>query len=158
MSPDVTRMTAGGVTGTPAYMAPEIALGSEAIDGRADLYGLGCVAYWLLTGSLVFEANNPTAMALAHVQSVPVPMSQRNAQISQGLDQMITSCLSKKPEQRPANAEALARGLERCVEAGQWTGSDAEVWWSANARKINSAPTVPSPGDPLRSTASLTTM
>jgi serine/threonine-protein kinase len=158
LSPDESRMTAGGVTGTPAYMAPEIALGQETIDGRADLYGLGCVAYWLLTGSLVFEANNPTAMALAHVQNAPVPIAQRKVEISPSLDQIIASCLAKKPEQRPANAEALARRLQACVEAGQWTQADAEGWWSANAVESNLAMAAPSPDDSLRSTASLTTL
>ena len=57
----------GATTGTPAYMAPEVALGNP-IDGRTDLYGLGCVAYWLLTGSLVFEEKGATATMLAHVQ------------------------------------------------------------------------------------------
>jgi serine/threonine-protein kinase len=64
-------------TGTPAYMAPELAMGSSNIDGRTDLYGLGCVAYWLLTGQMVFEENGSTAMMLAHLQKVPVPPSQR---------------------------------------------------------------------------------
>jgi len=158
VGPDEARMTGAGMTGTPAYMAPEIALGQETIDGRADLYGLGCVAYWLLTGALVFEGNSPTALALAHVQTAPVPPSQRKAQISSSLDQIVTACLAKKPEERPANAEALARSLEACVEAGQWTQSDAEKWWSLHAVKSNLQQTAPSASDALRSTASLTTL
>ena len=75
-SKDAQLTGMGAAAGTPAYMAPEMALGDERIDGRCDLYGLGCVAYWLLTGSLVFEESNATAMMLAHVQKPPVPPSQ----------------------------------------------------------------------------------
>ena len=69
--------TAAGLTpGTPAYMAPEMALG-EAVDGRADIYALGCVAYYLLTGLLVFEADNALQMIAKHLHDEPVPPSQR---------------------------------------------------------------------------------
>ncbi len=74
-SKDLQLTGVGGATGTPAYMAPEMALGNDHIDGRCDLYGLGCVAYWLLTGTLVFEESSATAMMLAHVQKPPVPPS-----------------------------------------------------------------------------------
>jgi eukaryotic-like serine/threonine-protein kinase len=156
LGPDDARVSGAGVTGTPAYMAPEIALGQETIDGRADLYGLGCVAYWLISGSLVFEANNPTAMALAHVQRAPVPLSQRKAAISASLDQIVSACLAKNPDERPANAETLARSLLACVETGQWTSSDAETWWSQNAIEGKLAPAAPD--DASRSTTSLPTL
>jgi eukaryotic-like serine/threonine-protein kinase len=129
-----TRMTMEGTTtGTPAYMPPELALGSQQIDGRADLYGLGCVAYWLLTGSLLFEEKNSTAMVLAHVQKTPVPPSGRTElSIPASLDRAVMACLAKKPEDRPANAEAFARMLEDCKEASPWTQEDAERWWRTN--------------------------
>jgi len=77
--PDEAHMTLpGATTGTPAYMAPELALGQAHIDGRTDLYGLGCVAYWLITGRLVFEEKNGTAMMLAHLNNAPVPPSKRS--------------------------------------------------------------------------------
>src|SRR6266849_543323 len=68
----------GTATGTPAYLAPEIALGARDVDGRADLYSLGCVAYFLLTGHMVFEEASPTAFAIAHAQKAPIPVSQRS--------------------------------------------------------------------------------
>lgn len=127
-----TRMTAEGVTtGTPAYMPPEIAMSSEQIDGRADLYGLGCVAYWLLTGHLVFSGKTGTALLLAHVQEAPVPPSQRTERpIPASIDRIVMACLAKRPEDRPATADALARMLESCCEdAGSWTQEEAEQWW-----------------------------
>ena len=122
----------GAATGTPAYMAPEMALGDEHIDGRCDLYGLGCVAYWLLTGTLVFEESSATAMMLAHVQKPPVPPSVRSGlKVPAALEQAVLTCLAKKPEDRPASAEVLGRALA-ATGSGVWTQQDAEKWWSAN--------------------------
>jgi len=108
-----TQMTVeGATTGTPAYMAPEMALGSSPVDGRTDLYGLGCVAYWLITGTLVFEEKGATAMMLAHLQKVPVAPSKRTEiMVPASLDRAIMMCLAKDPAQRPA-------GAERCGASG----------------------------------------
>jgi serine/threonine-protein kinase len=120
----------GTAAGTPAYMAPEVAMGDGAIDGRADLYSLGCVAYFLLTGENVFEEKTPTATALAHVQRQPVPPSQRSEMpIPPDLDAVVLSCLAKKPEDRPASARELARRLAACQDVGRWTQDDASEWW-----------------------------
>jgi serine/threonine protein kinase len=130
---DVQLTGVGGATGTPAYMAPEVALGNEHIDGRCDLYGLGCVAYWLLTGKLVFEETSATAMMLAHLQKAPVPPSERSGlPVPAALEQAVLMCLAKKPEDRPENAEMLARTLAGSEGAGLWTQEDAERWWDAN--------------------------
>ena len=123
----------GGTTGTPAYMAPELAMGSPNFDGRADLYALGCVAYWLLTGSLVFEEKGAAAMMLAHLQKDPLPPSQRSEfAVPASLDRAIMTCLAKAPADRPARAEILARELESCNDVGSWTAEDAEGWWHTN--------------------------
>ena len=129
-----TQITAEGTTtGTPAYMAPEIALGSTRIDGRTDLYSLGCVAHWLLTGKLVFEENGATATILAHVQKVPVPPSTRSElKVPVALDQAVLKCLAKDPAQRPADAEELLRILEECDEGNFWTRQDADAWWQTH--------------------------
>src|SRR5437879_4337405 len=83
-------------TGTPAYMAPELILGERNVDCRADVYALGCVAYYLLTGQLVFEADTPMKMFLHHVQTMPVPPSQRvEVRIPPELDEMVMACLEK---------------------------------------------------------------
>jgi eukaryotic-like serine/threonine-protein kinase len=132
-SPDA-RMTGDGTpTGTPAYMAPELALGSPEIDGRTDLYGLGCVAYWLLTGNLVFEEKGAAAMMLAHLQKAPAPPSQKSRlAVPESLDRLILMCLAKEPAERPATVDILARMLDSCDGVGSWTADDAERWWSAN--------------------------
>ncbi len=92
-----------GTTGTPAYMAPEIILGENDVDRRADVYALGCVAYYLLTGQLVFEADTPMKMFMQHVQATPLPPSQRTElPIPPALDDLVMSCLEKDPEQAAA--------------------------------------------------------
>jgi serine/threonine-protein kinase len=98
--------------GTPAYMAPEI-LRDEPVDGRADLYALGCVAYYLLTAHMVFEAETSIQMVLKHLQAEPVPPSQRTTNpIPEDLERIVLACLAKRPSDRPSGARDLARRLE----------------------------------------------
>ena len=121
--------TAAGLTpGTPAYMAPEMALG-EAIDGRADLYALGCVAYYLLTGALVFEASGGLQMVARHLHDAPVPPSRRSElPVPPALEQLVLACLAKRPEERPANARAVAHALA-AIETEPWGEAQAAQWW-----------------------------
>jgi eukaryotic-like serine/threonine-protein kinase len=122
--------TAAGLTpGTPAYMAPEMASG-EKVDGRADIYALGCVAYYLLTGQLVFQGTNTFQVLAKHLQEAPVPPSQRTElEVPPALDRVILACLAKKPEDRPATATELDRLLSE-IEVEPWTEQQAERWWS----------------------------
>jgi serine/threonine-protein kinase len=104
---------ANGIVGTPAYLAPELLTGEGVVDGRADLYALGCVAYYLLTGHLVFDASTAMQMAVAHVAGVPVPPSERSGRpVPAALERLVMECLAKRPENRPASALALLRSLE----------------------------------------------
>jgi eukaryotic-like serine/threonine-protein kinase len=123
-----TEMT----TGTPAYMAPEMANG-EAIDRRADLYALGCVAYWLLTGQLVFEADSPLRMLIQHIQATPVPPSIRSGRpVPRVLEDLIMRCLAKKPADRPASADEIVAELDRIELDRPWSQADAREWWEIN--------------------------
>jgi eukaryotic-like serine/threonine-protein kinase len=138
----------GATTGTPAYMAPEMALGNSTVDGRTDLYGLGCVGYWLITGNLVFEEKTAAAMMLAHLQKVPVAPSKRiEREVPACLDNAIMTCLAKAPAHRPASADVFAHLLESCEEVGAWTPRDADHWWHTNmavdvVRADDSAPPI----------------
>jgi serine/threonine-protein kinase len=103
---------AGMTPGTPAYMAPEMAHDQKMVDGRADLYSLGCVAYYLLTGHLVFEGDTPLQTILQHLQHPPVPPSQRTDQpIPAELEALVLACLAKRPDDRPRSAAELAERL-----------------------------------------------
>ena len=101
------------ITGTPAYLAPEAVVDEANVDGRADLYSLGCVAYYLLTGKLVFEAQTAMQMAVAQVSERPLPPSQRTRQpIPKALEALVMQCLEKLPEKRPASAVVLLAALK----------------------------------------------
>lgn len=125
------QLTAEGVTaGTPAYMAPEMAL-EKRVDGRADIYSIGCVAYWLLTGQHVFQTATSMAAIVEHVRSEPVPPSQRTElPVPDELERVILSCLAKDPADRPQTAEELGTALARSVPADAWTRRRAREWWN----------------------------
>jgi serine/threonine-protein kinase len=119
----------GMALGTPAFMAPELALELQ-VDGRADLYSLGCTAYFLLTGKILFDAPTPTGLLLHHVQTPAKPPSAVAPQaIPPALDAAVLHCLEKSPETRPASALALWEELGRVVLAAPWTQARARDWW-----------------------------
>jgi serine/threonine-protein kinase len=115
---------AGMTPGTPAYMAPEMA-SERAVDGRADLYSLGCVAYYLLTGRLVFQGDTPLLTILKHLQQPPAPLSSiTDRPIPPGLEELVLACLAKRPDERPASAAELSRQL---ASVGREAGISEEI-------------------------------
>jgi serine/threonine-protein kinase len=132
---DATMLTnAGMVQGTPAFMPPEIVMGDQSIDGRADLYSLACTAYWALTGHSLFEANTPAQMLLQHVQTPPVPPSKKSElPIPRQLEAILMKCLEKDPAFRPSSALELESQLARVVCDAPWTNERAQEWWKAHA-------------------------
>jgi len=125
-SPDVA-------TGTPAFMAPEVAMGNPDIDHRVDVYSLGCVAYWLLTGRLVFEGENAMKTMLSHVQDEPEPPSRRTElEIPPSLDAIVLACLAKEPGARPGDAAELAEQFATVDVRTAWTDDRALRWWDAH--------------------------
>jgi eukaryotic-like serine/threonine-protein kinase len=152
---DNTLVTQDGLaTGTPAYMAPEVAMGSDDIDGRADLYSLGCVAYFLLTGQLVFTETGAMAQAIAHVQQKPIPPSQRTElPIPAGLEAVIMQLLEKDPGNRIGSAYELARKLRAIRDIPEFCPYAAADWWSTNLPEVvrtpEREPTAPGSSDIL---------
>lgn len=129
---ELTRdLTLEGVTtGTPAYMAPEMVLGKEQVDARTDLYALGAVAYWLLTGQLVFEQDTAMAMVVDHVKAEPLPPSQRTElEIPEELDRIVLKCLEKDPDKRFQSAMELEAELAASSGPNGWNAKSAERWW-----------------------------
>jgi serine/threonine-protein kinase len=132
---DATQLTQEGIaSGTPAFMAPEAAMGRATPDGRSDLYALGCVAYWLLTGELVFPDETPMGVLVKHVREEPPPPSRRTElAVPATLDGLVLDLLAKSPADRPASgAELLARLETVEAETGTWTREQADRWWSAH--------------------------
>jgi serine/threonine-protein kinase len=130
LSPEASLATAEGLTpGTPAYLAPEAALG-ETVDGRADLYALGCVAYYLLTGNLVFESASAMEMIARHLRDQPVPPSKRTElPVPPELERLVLACLAKNPDDRPRSATDLGLALG-AIPVEPWSEEQAMEWWS----------------------------
>lgn len=129
-----TRLTAAGVIrGTPSFMAPEQARGDDGVDARSDLYALGCVAYWMLTGQPVFEGTSTFDVLMKHVQAVPVPPSARGGHpVPPALEAIVMSCLEKDPDKRPQSATELSLRLAACPVDRLWTNERARAWWNAH--------------------------
>jgi serine/threonine-protein kinase len=127
---DQTQLTADIAPGTPAFMAPEAARGGDQVDARSDIYALGCVAYWLLTGQFVFPADSPLELVMAHLEKQPEPPSRRTElAVPPALDQIVMDCLEKDPAHRPQSAAELAQRLGACPLDRDWTPDRAKKWW-----------------------------
>ena len=122
-------------TGTPQAMAPEVVYGHTATP-RSDLYAVGCVAHWLLTGSLPFDGPSIPQLLFAHANLQPPKLSLKSPySIPQELQDLVDSCLAKDQEARPASASGLARDLEKVAGFGVWTATHADHWWEQVAGK-----------------------
>ena len=143
-TPQETMLTANNTTtGTPAFMAPEIILGQNDVDRRADVYALGCVAYYLLTGQFVFDGDTPMKMFLQHVQTMPTPPSQRTElRIPRELDDLVMACLEKDPNKRPQDAERLFEMACRCGTNDVWDNDLAKGWWESHLMELTGPLTV----------------
>jgi DNA-binding NtrC family response regulator len=136
----------GSLTGTPSYMPPERVLGGAA-DERSDLYSLGCVAYWMLTGRPVFTGE-PMAVMIHHARTVPVPPSKvAGHAFPAGLEELVLALLDKTPEKRPASAVELWRRLGDIVLPTPWTFERAELWWRENLPQSAGSSRADSSGD-----------
>ena len=116
--------------GSPAFAAPESATSPEDVDARTDIYSLGCVAYWLLTGAILFDADTPLQVLMKHVREPVIPPSQRTElPISPEMDELVMRCLDKEPNRRPPNADHLREELDALAQNGGWTAKKGEAWW-----------------------------
>jgi hypothetical protein len=131
-----TRLDAGltapnMVTGTPAYLSPESAMG-QPVDRRTDIYALGCVAFWMLTGRYVFEGQGVVQIMARHIHTPAEPPSLYSLfRIPPELDEIVLACLAKRPEDRPASARELADRLAQCEVDEQWSREHAKLWWES---------------------------
>jgi tRNA A-37 threonylcarbamoyl transferase component Bud32 len=134
-------MKANAVVGTPHFMSPEAVEKPESVDNRGDLYSLGAVGYWLLTGKTLFDDDTVEGLLVRQVKELPLHPSERlGKSVSPDLADLIMRCLAKQPEQRLPSAEALDHALAGCASAGTWTLLDAEQWWRANIGAVEALP------------------
>ena len=134
---DTVMMTGLHTTlGTPGYMAPEVILGHGGTDARADVYAVGCLAYFLLTGQPVFQSSTSMEALVAHVHTAPAPPSQRgDFGISSEVDAAILKCLEKDPEQRPQDAASLLQ-LIHSWPVSEWSNAMAQEWWQRHLPEL----------------------
>jgi len=124
----------GAITGSPLYMSPEQALGDAEVDARSDIYSLGAVGYYLLTGRPPFEGDRPIKVILAHAHEEVTPPSRLRPEVPADLEQVILRALAKRPEDRYPDVVALSEALGQCEAAGRWSREEAARWWEAAAR------------------------
>jgi len=149
---DVKSIAAGGtqseaaltmadaITGTPLYIAPEAITAPATIDARADIYALGAVGYWLLTGTHVFGGTSIFEVCAHHMHSVPEqPSTRLGAPVTADLEALLLSCLAKRPEERPTSARLLRERLLACASAGNWSNADATRWWAVHRHQLRSS-------------------
>ncbi len=133
--PAVSRVDS--FTGTPLYMAPEAIATPDAVDARTDLYSLGAVGYFLLTGVEVFTGRSVMEVCSHHLRSRPVPPSDRlGAPVPADLEALILACLEKEPAARPADARALRGALRACRDAHAWSEDDARRWYDQHGEPL----------------------
>ena len=119
----------GKVLGTPLYMSPEQARGERQIDHRSDIYSLGAVAYYLLSGQPPFMRGNTIATMIAHAREPVTPLSSLREDIPDDLERIISRCLAKDPSDRFQTAECLEYALSQCSCVGGWDHKQAREWW-----------------------------
>jgi hypothetical protein len=127
------KLTQANVTvGTPHYMSPEAVERPDTITALSDVYAIGAVGYYLLTGTPVFSGKTVLDICMKHVRAVPDPPSKRlGREVTPAVEALILRCLAKAPRDRPPSTRALMEELGRCEPAQPWTRADAEAWWSA---------------------------
>jgi eukaryotic-like serine/threonine-protein kinase len=131
--------TSGNLAGTPLYMSPEAFQSPMLVDACSDIYSLGAVAYFLLTGHHVFEADSVMELLQKQVTEPPTPPSQRmQSPPSPEFEHAVLACLEKNRARRPQTARDFAEMLQQCPSANSWTLREAEAWWAAHARRMAS--------------------
>jgi eukaryotic-like serine/threonine-protein kinase len=145
---DITMTMEGGavLAGTPMYFAPEAIASPDGVEARSDLYSLGAVGYYLVTGQQLFDAGTIIELCAHHLHTTPVAPSVRLGRaIDPGLEAVLMQCLAKTPAERHASALALEESLGSTAAARNWTADDARQWWVEHGETVRGA--VASPGD-----------
>jgi serine/threonine-protein kinase len=126
----------GTILGSPPYMAPEQASGKETLDARTDIYSLGGLAYFLLTGRAPFPRETAMEMLMAHVYEPVTPLTELRPEVPEDLQRVVLKCLEKKPERRFQDADSLEQALAQCRAADPWDRHRAAAWWREQSRKV----------------------
>jgi serine/threonine-protein kinase len=133
-SPVLTRE--GAVTGSPLYMAPEQIMRTHPADARTDIYGMGAIAYFLLTGKPPFAGTDAMEVMIAHARDPVTPPSRVREGVPSDLEDVVMRCLEKDPGRRFQDAESLGIALSSCLDAGAWSAQQAAAWWQSHEPSV----------------------
>ena len=135
---DITKQLK--IVGTPRYMAPERLVNPSDVDARSDIYALGAVGYYLLTGRPVFDGGDSLAIS-NQVLHTPAPrVRDAGIEVPDALDELLVACLQKDRARRPPNAGAVVEALDRLASRLAWTQADAAAWWREFRRRHQTTP------------------
>jgi serine/threonine-protein kinase len=123
----------GTIVGTPAFLSPEQAGSGETVDARSDIYSLGALAYFLLTGQSMFAGRSPMKVLAAHLYESPASIRSFRADVPPDLDAVVIRCLAKNPQDRFSHIRALSEALADCGASEHWTEQEAAEWWRSRA-------------------------
>jgi serine/threonine-protein kinase len=137
----------GAILGSPPYMSPEQALGKDHLDSRTDIYSIGALGYYLLTGRTPFVRETAMQVLMAHVYEKVVPPSELRPDLPPDLEAVLLRCLEKDPAKRFQDVEELDEALAGCASAGQWTRQDAASWWREHDETDEAAAAKAAPPD-----------
>lgn len=129
---DVELTQEGAITGSPLFMSPEQATGEREADTRSDIYSLGCVMYYLLTGQPPFDYKQSVKVIIAHATEEPIPPRELLPSIPEAFEELVLRCLEKDPEDRFQDARSLQRALIELSLSDEWNSESAAAWWSCN--------------------------
>jgi tRNA A-37 threonylcarbamoyl transferase component Bud32 len=128
---DANKLTVQGtILGSPPFISPEQAMGKNQVDRRADIYSLGGLGYFLLTGQPPFVRDTAMELLVAHLREPVTPLHELRPDVPHDLEEVILKCLSKNPDERYDDATCLDKALAACAAAGNWDNESAEAWWS----------------------------
>jgi serine/threonine-protein kinase len=140
------------ILGTPLYLSPEAIQDPANVGAQSDVYALGAVGYFLLTGQHVFDGRTVVEICSHHLYSEPISPSQRlGVRLPESLEEIVLTCLAKDRRDRPASASAVRELLLSCDDVGIWTERDARAWWAAHGAEVRAWRRAPTP--PVSATA-----
>jgi serine/threonine-protein kinase len=125
---DITKQLK--IVGTPRYMAPERLVNPSDVDARSDIYALGAVGYYLLTGKVIFDGDDSLQISNQVLHAMAPRVRDAGIEVPEGLDNLIAACLEKDRTRRPRSAEAVVEALDRLASRLAWTQADAASWWT----------------------------
>jgi len=154
---DTTQSTVDLIVGTPLYMAPEAIVEPSSVDARSDLYALGAVGYFLLSGKPPFGGSSVVEVCGHHLHTQPEPLrAKARFELSSELEAILLRCLAKSPSERPSSAAELAQALANCPDSSGWNTETAKNWWAQRARTARTSERVTQTEHPATSAVAAT--